>query len=486
MTWHPIVTIPVLPDFRGVTNKGLKMELLQILPFKLGSLPMKYLGVPLIAKKLGVKDCKCLVDNVEKRINYWRNKLLSYAVVVKDLDKLFKRFLWNSGYFAKGKAMYFAKGKTKEGLVNTVKLKGKSFWELDPDTSDSWGWKSMLETKDKLKPFVIYKIGDGNETVKDGISNGRWEWPDEWNGKVKMFVSFIYASNSIPERRELWNKLHLMVKKMRYLIKALNDQNWKNGNLFDKVLVLKQQLKDVQSTLVADPFNQEIKRKAVEIHSKYIGAIEDELKLLRQTAKIKWLKEGDKNSAFFHSILKSRKSKNRVESICGEDGERFEGSIVADQFLNHFQNFLGKANPVKPLSDLGDTAIKKLSKEVADSMIREVTDEDNQKALFDIDSNKAASPNGFTSYFFKKSWSIIGKDICLAVKYFFKNGKILGELNATLIALVPKIETPGNVSDFRPIACCNVLYKCIRTHIQDNILIAQEFFKGYNRKQGAK
>ncbi|GKD76234.1 hypothetical protein Tco_1334516 [Tanacetum coccineum] len=163
-----------------------------------------------------------------------------------------------------------------------------------------------------------------------------------------------------------------VVKKMRYLKRDLNDHNWKNGNLFDIVVVLKQQLKDVQN----------------------------ELKLLHHTAKIKWLKEGDKNSAFFYSILRSRKNKNRVESICGEDGERFERSKVADQFVNHFQNFLRKANPVKPLSDLGDTTIKKLYKEVADSMIIE-------------------------------------------------NGKISGELNATLIALVPKIETLGNVSDFR-------------------------------------
>lgn len=35
------------------------------------------------------------------------------------------------------------------------------------------------------------------------------------------------------------------------------------------------------------------------------------------------------------------------------------------------------------------------------------------------------------------------------------------ELNATTIALVPKLDTPLKVSDFRPIACCNVLYKCI-------------------------
>ncbi|GJS36243.1 RNA-directed DNA polymerase, eukaryota, reverse transcriptase zinc-binding domain protein [Tanacetum coccineum] len=51
-------------------------------------------------------------------------------------------------------------------------------------------------------------------------------------------------------------------------------------------------------------------------------------------------------------------------------------------------------------------------------------------------------------------------------------GKMLGEVNATLIALVPKIDTPDKVSDWR--------------HIQDNIIITQELLKGYKRKQGAK
>ena len=55
------------------------MRYLKILPFKLGKLPMKYLGVPLITKKIGYKECKQLVDKVKSRIDDWRNKYLSYA-----------------------------------------------------------------------------------------------------------------------------------------------------------------------------------------------------------------------------------------------------------------------------------------------------------------------------------------------------------------------------------------------------------------------
>ncbi|GJX40072.1 RNA-directed DNA polymerase, eukaryota, reverse transcriptase zinc-binding domain protein [Tanacetum coccineum] len=113
----------------GSISEKVKEDMLQILLFKCGKLPMKYLGVPLLAKILGVKECHSLIENVENRINCWRNKFLSYAgriqliasvlstmqqywasvyilplSVINKLEKLFKRFLWSFGRSAKGKA----------------------------------------------------------------------------------------------------------------------------------------------------------------------------------------------------------------------------------------------------------------------------------------------------------------------------------------------------------------------------------------------
>ncbi|GJW59532.1 hypothetical protein Tco_0108867 [Tanacetum coccineum] len=79
-----------------------------------------------------------------------------------------------------------------------------------------------------------------------------------------------------------------------------------------------------------------------------------------------------------------------------------------------------------------------------------------------------------------------GDDVCKAIKEFFVTGKLLGEPNATIISLVPKLKTPLKVSDFRPILCCNVVYKCISRQIQDNILLAQELMKRYEKSGGPK
>ncbi|GJZ80916.1 RNA-directed DNA polymerase, eukaryota, reverse transcriptase zinc-binding domain protein [Tanacetum coccineum] len=65
--------------FFGSMLENKKQELLEIMPFKYGKLPMKYLGVPLLSKRLWVNDCKCLIEFVERRIKCWRNRVLSYA-----------------------------------------------------------------------------------------------------------------------------------------------------------------------------------------------------------------------------------------------------------------------------------------------------------------------------------------------------------------------------------------------------------------------
>ena len=90
-----------------------------------------------------------------------------------------------------------------------------------------------------------------------------------------------------------------------------------------------------------------------------------------------------------------------------------------------------------------------------------VTHEEIKNALFSINNSKAPGPDGFSSLFFKRAWSIIGNDVCEAVADFFSNGCMLCEINCTIIALVPKVPNPNTMHDYRPISSCNTIYKCI-------------------------
>ncbi|CAN1823297.1 hypothetical protein LINPERHAP1_LOCUS30324 [Linum perenne] len=47
--------------------------------FKEGSLPVRYLEVPLISGKLSTKECDQLVARITAKITGWRVRTLSYA-----------------------------------------------------------------------------------------------------------------------------------------------------------------------------------------------------------------------------------------------------------------------------------------------------------------------------------------------------------------------------------------------------------------------
>ncbi|GKB81287.1 RNA-directed DNA polymerase, eukaryota, reverse transcriptase zinc-binding domain protein [Tanacetum coccineum] len=172
-------------------------------------------------------------------------------------------------------------------------------------------------------------------------------------------------------------------------------------------------------------------------------AMLDKERFLRQKYKIEWLKEGDHNNAYFYNSIKGRMSKAMVETIV--EGETY---LVDD--------------PIGLFS-------KKISDIEALEMVKPVSNEDIKSVIFYIEDSKAPGPDTFTSKFFKASWGIIGGDVCKAVKEFFSSGKMLGELNTTIISIVPKSKNPRKAFDYRLIACYNVVYKCISKVIANRL-----------------
>ncbi|GKD87355.1 RNA-directed DNA polymerase, eukaryota, reverse transcriptase zinc-binding domain protein, partial [Tanacetum coccineum] len=278
------------------------------------------------------------------------------------------------------------------------------------------------------------------------------------NNLQKRKKSFRF-SNFVSDKEEFheivkncWNidhngcQMFKSTRKLKALKKPLKRLAWKNGDLFDKVKSLRDKLKDVQNRIDIDPHNKLLREEESLILRNYGEAMKEEEKLLFQKSKIKWLSMGDRNNAFFHRTLKSRYSRNNINVIHDEGGSRFEGEQDYDNLVK-----------------------KKLCKVDADFMVRDVSNSEIRKAMFMIGDNKAPGPDGYSSHFFKKAWNILGDDVCKAVREFFDNGNFLSEINTTIIALIPKIQTPAKVSDYRPIACCNVIYKCISKVITERI-----------------
>lgn len=67
-------------------------------------------------------------------------------------------------------------------------------------------------------------------------------------------------------------------------------------------------------------------------------------------------------------------------------------------------------------------------------------------------TSKAPGPDGITALFFQKFWHIIKDDIVKAIQTSFYHGFILKFVNEILIIIIPKLESPTNLTHYRPIA----------------------------------
>ena len=60
-------------------NRGMLEEIHNETRFKIRELPVKYLGVPLVTRRLTTRDCEPLMERIKAKITSWSSNLLSYA-----------------------------------------------------------------------------------------------------------------------------------------------------------------------------------------------------------------------------------------------------------------------------------------------------------------------------------------------------------------------------------------------------------------------
>nr|XP_027120233.1 uncharacterized protein LOC113737168 [Coffea arabica] len=112
----------------------------------------------------------------------------------------------------------------------------------------------------------------------------------------------------------------------------------------------------------------------------------------------------------------------------------------------------------KNLMGNGVGATRKLRRKC---LIKPVDEGEIKQTIFSMFPNKAPGVDGMSPCFSQSYWSIINVDIVHGISTFFHTGILLKTINETIISLVPKVDNPVMLANFRPISLCNVLYKSI-------------------------
>ncbi|XP_074283452.1 uncharacterized protein LOC141607999 [Silene latifolia] len=321
---------------------------------------------------------------------------------------------------------------------------------------------------------LLVSFGGGQKFTKNFSFLNAWTMnPDYHTIVATAWASPCYSTPTY----QLYFKLR-MVKKA---FTALHKQSY--SDIVARLKDVQKDLETCQMNLQNDLFSPTLIALERDLICKYKELSTAENDMLFQRAKTANIRKGDSSSSYFFCKNCHTKTSKHYWINYGQGRECQEGlmrlSLALDPgSLQLLVTFL------PPLS----LALKSRVPSTA------------------LAPQKARVKTGFLLRFFKTDWELVGDLFCTAIEEFFRKGKMMRKVNTTLLALIPKKSVPSMVQDFRPIACCSVVYKTISKiianrlkcvlpdligneqaafvqgrNIFENIMMTQNLIKNYNQ-----
>lgn len=131
-------------------------------------------------------------------------------------------------------------------------------------------------------------------------------------------------------------------------------------------------------------------------------------------------------------------------------------------FCNYFANLFSTTGPSQHQMEVAlcDMPVK-VTREMNEQLDKSFIEEEVSAALAQICPTKAPGPDGFPMAFFQKHWKSASEGVLTTCLHILNEGGNIAHLNHTYIALIPKVEKPRQVTKFRPISLCNVIYRIL-------------------------
>lgn len=288
-------------------------------------------------------------------------------------------------------------------------------------------------------------------------------------------LPFKYCSlwNRIPEARnavwQAWTQhvegspTFIWETKMKRTRQAL--KNWAKTKFQEPELSkkhIKKGLGELQQKIEAFGLTQQDEENEKRIYSRLSQTLRDEETKWRLKSRQLWLREGDKNTSYFHKQVTIRKARNTVSTIKDSEGKIYTTQdTIKEAATNHFKNLLTEDKSEEDYSTLLQYIPKEVTRETNSRLTHEVEEEEVQKAIWSLHPDKAPGPDGFPISFYREYWQMIKKDLLKMIRWVLRKGKLGGYTNSTYLALIPKEIRPSTFSRFRPISLCNSAYKII-------------------------
>jgi hypothetical protein len=198
------------------------------------------------------------------------------------------------------------------------------------------------------------------------------------------------------------------------------------GSVCQQIKKLRSAITDAKTNALALGSSLEVRELEKQLHILF----DYEEIMYKQRSRQDWIKYGDKNTKYFQNRATHRRRKKTVKFLIRDDGTRCQTDDDMRVWAREFYSNLFKSEGATNMDRILGRIEMFVSPEMNEALTASVSDREMLKT-----------------------------EVCLAVRDFLARNDSPIDFNDTVLVKIPKVNSPVDPKQFRPISLCNVLYK---------------------------
>lgn len=246
-------------------------------------------------------------------------------------------------------------------------------------------------------------------------------------------------------------------KKVKNELKEWNSQVF--GNINERIATLESEIQQWDNVANTRLLTEEEVKIRASIQLELWSWLKKQEVYWAQNSRVQWLKDGDKNTKFFHTYASLRRNRNNISSLEVDGRKLSNPDEIRGEAVDYFSNLFQEDETNRPIFQNLD--FRKLNASQASELITPFSHMEIDQAVASCNPTKSPGPDGFNFSFIKAAWEVIKTDVYEIIQKFWEKGDLPKGCNVAFIALIPKISCPEGFKDFRPISMVGCIYKII-------------------------
>jgi mannosylglycoprotein endo-beta-mannosidase len=150
---------------------------------------------------------------------------------------------------------------------------------------------------------------------------------------------------------------------------------------------------------------------------------------------IRWMKQGEDNTKFFHAMATERYRRNSIAMLQDEEGNDVtDHQLMAGMFYKEYKARMGHSEPIFMQFDLANVLSPV---DGLEELTRPFTKQEMDDVIKFMPVDRAPGPDGFNGLFLKKCWDVVKGDFYQLAADFYNENIQLSNINGSYITLVP-------------------------------------------------